>query len=102
MGSRSNELNNIISRCTDGVYEGIAIGGDRYPGSLFLQHLLRFEADPAVALLVLLGEVGGDAEYEVARAMQDGRIRKPVVAWCTGTIAQNFTIDVQVWSCVLI
>lgn len=26
----SNELNNIIARSTDGVYEGIAIGGDRY------------------------------------------------------------------------
>jgi ATP citrate (pro-S)-lyase len=26
----SNELNNIIARSTDGVYEGVAIGGDRY------------------------------------------------------------------------
>lgn len=29
-GGMSNELNNIISRSTDGVYEGVAIGGDRY------------------------------------------------------------------------
>lgn len=29
-GGMSNELNNIISRTTDGVYEGVAIGGDRY------------------------------------------------------------------------
>lgn len=28
-GGMSNELNNIISRTTDGVYEGVAIGGDR-------------------------------------------------------------------------
>lgn len=40
-GGMSNELNNIISRTTDGVYEGVAIGGDRYecyalPFSLFL------------------------------------------------------------------
>lgn len=28
-GGMSNELNNIISRCTNGVYEGVAIGGDR-------------------------------------------------------------------------
>ena len=73
-GGLSNELNNIISRCTDGVYEGVAIGGDRYPGSLFLDHLLRFQADPDVKLLVLLGEVGGDAEYDVAQALTDGRI----------------------------
>ena len=31
-GGMSNELNNIVSRNTDGVYEGVAIGGDRYPG----------------------------------------------------------------------
>lgn len=28
-GGMSNELNNIICRNSDGVYEGIAIGGDR-------------------------------------------------------------------------
>lgn len=42
-GGMSNELNNIISRNADGVYEGVAIGGDRYPGSTFLDHLLRFQ-----------------------------------------------------------
>jgi len=53
----SNELNNIISRTTDGVYEGVAIGGDRYPGTTFIDHVLRFERDPACKLIVLLGEV---------------------------------------------
>lgn len=40
-GGMSNELNNIISRASDGVYEGIAIGGDRYPATTFLDHILR-------------------------------------------------------------
>ena len=31
-GGMSNELNNIISHTTNGVYEGMAIGGDRYIG----------------------------------------------------------------------
>ena len=35
----SNELNNIVSATTDGVYEGIAIGGDRYPGTTFIDHM---------------------------------------------------------------
>ena len=30
-GGMSNELNNIICRNSNGVYEGVAIGGDRYP-----------------------------------------------------------------------
>merc|ERR1712142_748598 len=34
-GGMSNELNNIISQTTNGVYEGVAIGGDRYPCSTF-------------------------------------------------------------------
>ena len=42
-GGMSNELNNIISRNTNGVYEGVAIGGDRYPGSTFIDHLFRFQ-----------------------------------------------------------
>ena len=42
-GGMSNELNNILSIHTDGVYEGVAIGGDRYPGSTFVDHLLRYQ-----------------------------------------------------------
>lgn len=40
-GGMSNELNNIVSKATDGVYEGVAIGGDRYPGTTFMDHLIR-------------------------------------------------------------
>ena len=79
-GGISNELNNIISRNSDGVYEGVAIGGDRYPGSLFLDHLLRFNDNPDVKMLVLLGEVCGIDEYAVAEAIKSGRINKPIVS----------------------
>lgn len=46
----SNELNNIIARNSDGVYEGVAIGGDRYPGTRFIDHLLRYQDNPAVSV----------------------------------------------------
>ncbi|KAI8813078.1 citrate synthase-like protein [Cladochytrium replicatum] len=94
-GGMSNELNNIISRATDGVYEGIAIGGDRYPGSTFIDHMLRYEKDPGVKMMMLLGEVGGVEEYLIADAVKQGKIKKPVVAWCIGTCAKMFTTDVQ-------
>ena len=42
-GGMSNELNNICSIHTNGVHEGIAIGGDRYPGTTFVDHLLRYQ-----------------------------------------------------------
>lgn len=86
-GGMSNELNNIISKATNGVYEGVAIGGDRYPGTTFMDHIMRYQADPAVKMIVLLGEVGGIEEYEVCEALKAGRISKPLVAWCIGTCA---------------
>ncbi|KAF2350302.1 Citrate synthase [Trinorchestia longiramus] len=94
-GGMSNELNNIISLHTDGVYEGVAIGGDRYPGTTFMDHLMRYHDNPEVKMLVLLGEVGGVEEYEVCEALQSGRIKKPIVAWCIGTCAGMFSSEVQ-------
>ena len=65
-GGMSNELNNIISRKSNGVYEGVAIGGDRYPGSTFIDHVLRFHDNPDVKMIVLLGEVRFFANFIVA------------------------------------
>ena len=94
-GGMSNELNNIISRTSDGVCEGVAIGGDRYPGSKFIDHLLRYQDNPDVKMLVLLGEVGGVDEYDVCRAISSGRLTKPLIAWCIGTCAKIFPFEVQ-------
>jgi len=94
-GGLSNELNNIVALNTDGVYEGVAIGGDRYPGSTFIQHLLRFEANPDIKMMVMFGEVGGLDEYDVVEALQDDRITKPLVAWCIGTCSKVFPAEVQ-------
>lgn len=89
-GGLSNELNNIICRNSDGVYEGVAIGGDRYPGSRFNDHLVRYNDNPDVHLLVCLGEIGGVDEYQICEALKSGRIHKPLVAWCIGTCGSIF------------
>jgi ATP citrate (pro-S)-lyase len=94
-GGMSNELNNIIAQTTDGVYEGVAIGGDRYPGTTFIDHMLRYQADPECKVLVLLGEVGGVEEYRVIEAVKAGTITKPIVAWAIGTVAGMLTTEVQ-------
>ncbi|KNZ58663.1 ATP citrate (Pro-S)-lyase, partial [Puccinia sorghi] len=94
-GGMSNELNNILSLTTNGTYEGIAIGGDCYPGTTFIDHMLRYEADPNCKMLVLLGEVGGVEEYRVIEAVKSGQIKKPIVAWAIGTCAKMFTTEVQ-------
>ncbi len=94
-GGLSNETYNIIARNTDGIYEGIAIGGDRYPGSTLLEHLLRYEKNPAVKMLVCLGEVGGMDEYEIVDALKKKKIKKPLVVWVTGTCTKAFKTEVQ-------
>ncbi|KAJ6164729.1 ATP-citrate synthase subunit 1 [Penicillium chermesinum] len=94
-GGMSNELNNIISQNTDGVYEGVAIGGDRYPGTTFIDHLLRYQNEPECKILVLLGEVGGVEEYRVIEAIKNGTITKPIVAWAIGTCASMFKTELE-------
>jgi succinyl-CoA synthetase alpha subunit len=94
-GGLSNECYNIISRNSDGIYEGIAIGGDRFPGSTLLDHLLRFEANPEIKMLVCLGEIGGRDEYAIADALRDKRLTKPLVAWVTGTCAHILPSELQ-------
>lgn len=94
-GGLSNEAYNIISRNTDGLYEGIAIGGDKYPGSTLLDHLLRFEKNPEIKMLVCLGEVGGTDEYDIVDALKKKQITKPLVIWVTGTCTKAFKTEVQ-------
>ena len=94
-GGLSNEMYNIIARTTDGIYEGIAIGGDAHPGSTLLEHVLRFEKIPEIKMIVVLGELGGNEEYLIANALKTGKIKKPLVAWVTGTCAKMFQSEVQ-------
>lgn len=94
-GGMSNELNNIVALNTNGVFEGVAIGGDRYPGTVFLDHIMRYQNEDDVKMIVVLGEVGGTEEYNIIKAIKDGQIMKPIVAWCIGTCAKMFTSEVQ-------
>lgn len=94
-GGLFNELSNIIAINADGIAEGVAIGGDRFVGSVFIDNLLRMEANPEVKYMLLLGEVGGTEEYKVIEAVKSGKIKKPIIAWCIGTIAKYYDSGVQ-------
>jgi len=94
-GGLSNEGYNIVARNTDGIYEGYAVGGDVYPASTLIDHLLRFEKNPNIKMMVSLGEVGGKDEYEIVEAIKAGKITKPLVMWVTGTCAEMLPGGVQ-------
>jgi succinyl-CoA synthetase alpha subunit len=64
----------------------VGIGGDPVPGTSFVDALGRFEADPATRAVVLIGEIGGEAEEQAARFIAE-HMTKPVVAYIAGFTA---------------
>lgn len=94
-GGMSNEVYSIVNKNTDGVNEGVAIGGDSFPGSTLLENVMRLHDNPEIKMLVVLGEIGGTDEYEIAKGIKSGKINKPLVAWVSGTVAELFSTEVQ-------
>jgi succinyl-CoA synthetase alpha subunit len=64
----------------------VGIGGDPIPGSDFIDILAKFESDAETELVVLVGEIGGDAEERAAAWAKDN-MSKPVVAYIAGFTA---------------
>jgi succinyl-CoA synthetase alpha subunit len=63
----------------------IGVGGDPIIGTTFVDVLRLFEQDTETKLVVLIGEIGGTAEQEVADYIKD--MSKPVVAFVAGSSA---------------
>jgi succinyl-CoA synthetase alpha subunit len=64
----------------------VGIGGDPIPGSDFIDTLAKFGADDETEVVVLVGEIGGDAEERAAAWAKDN-MSKPVVAYVAGFTA---------------
>lgn len=69
-----------------GFSTGIGIGGDPVVGTTHIDALAAFEADPETKLIVMIGEIGGDAEERAAEYISQN-ITKPVVAYVAGFTA---------------
>jgi len=64
----------------------IGVGGDPVIGTNFVDALALFESDPGTDAVILIGEIGGNAE-ETAAAFIEKRMTKPVVAFIAGQTA---------------
>jgi succinyl-CoA synthetase alpha subunit len=69
-----------------GFTTAVGIGGDPIVGTTHIDCLRAFEADPETDAIVMIGEIGGDAE-ERAAAFVERNVTKPVVAYVAGFTA---------------
>ncbi len=69
-----------------GFSTAVGIGGDPIVGTTHIDCLRAFEADPETDAIVMIGEIGGDAE-ERAAAFVERNVTKPVVAYVAGFTA---------------
>ena len=64
----------------------VGIGGDPVNGTDFVDCLKMFEADPNTKAVIMIGEIGGDAEEQAAQYVKD-HMTKPVAAFIAGATA---------------
>ncbi|HZK60244.1 MAG TPA: succinate--CoA ligase subunit alpha [Cryobacterium sp.] len=69
-----------------GFSTAIGIGGDPIIGTTHIDALEAFEADPETKVIVMIGEIGGDAEEKAAEYIK-AHVTKPVIGYVAGFTA---------------
>lgn len=85
-GTLTYEVVNMLTESGLGQTTCVGIGGDAVSGLYFIDLLEMYENDPATEAVVLIGEIGGDAEEQAARFIKE-KMTKPVVAFIAGQSA---------------
>lgn len=90
-GSLTNEVTAQIVKAGFGASTLVGVGGDSVPLTRFAELLPLFEADPDTDAVVVIGELGGTMEEEVAESIEAGIFTKPLVASMGGRTAPKGT-----------
>jgi succinyl-CoA synthetase alpha subunit len=85
-GTLTYQIVHELSQRDIGQSTCVGIGGDPIPGSDFIDVLQEFNTDSDTSVVVLVGEIGGDAEERAAAWVADN-MTKPVVAYIAGFTA---------------
>jgi succinyl-CoA synthetase alpha subunit len=85
-GTLTYQIGNVLAQRGFGNSTIVGIGGDPVPGTDFIDVIGMFEQDPETELIVMCGEIGGDAEEQAAEYIGNN-VSKPVVAYIAGFTA---------------
>jgi len=85
-GTLTYEAVGQLSKLGIGQSTCIGIGGDPIIGTSFLDAIQLFNADPDTHAIVMIGEIGGNAEETAAEYIRD-HVKKPVVGFIAGQTA---------------
>lgn len=85
-GTLFYEIAAILTDAGIGQSTCVGIGGDPIIGSDFVEIVQQFNKDPETKAVVIIGEIGGDAEERLADYVQENEV-KPIVAFIAGKTA---------------
>lgn len=89
-GGMINELIRVVTGRGRGVSFAVAMGGDRYPVLDPVSAVLMAENDPQTKEIVFFGELGGTDEHEIAQLIEAGKVKKRVIVYIAGVVADLF------------
>ena len=85
-GTLTYEVIDALTKLGIGQSTCVGIGGDPISGTNFIDVLALFEEDPATEQIVLIGEIGGNAEEQAAAYIAQ-HVTKPVTSFIAGRTA---------------
>jgi succinyl-CoA synthetase alpha subunit len=85
-GTLTYQIGNVLAQRGFGNSTIVGIGGDPVPGTDFIDVIGMFQEDPETELIVMCGEIGGDAEEQAAQFIAQ-HVTKPVIAYIAGFTA---------------
>ncbi len=85
-GTLTYEVIDALTRLGIGQSTCVGIGGDPINGTDFIDVLAMFEADPQTKHIVMIGEIGGNAEEKAAAFIREN-VSKPVTSFIAGRTA---------------
>ncbi|HEX8975640.1 MAG TPA: succinate--CoA ligase subunit alpha [Gemmatimonadales bacterium] len=85
-GTLTYQIGDVLAKSGFGNSSIVGIGGDPVPGTDFIDVIGLFEEDPETELIVMCGEIGGDAEEQAAEFIAE-HVTKPTVGYIAGFTA---------------